>query len=164
MFRLFFVLALAFLLSSVAKSQNKSANQSHGTARKSNCCASQAGYCKDGKDGKDGQNGRDGRDGINGRDGRDGTVGAKGAKGEPGIHGVNVNASFKGEKGSVGEKGSQGLKGQKGMPGTCDDLSSSSSYGKSGCCKVEVFRSVHCLQMVRRTLCQTTVSSNLWSN
>ena len=27
MFRLFFVLALAFLLSSVAKSQNKSANQ-----------------------------------------------------------------------------------------------------------------------------------------
>nr|XP_058946837.1 collagen alpha-1(VI) chain-like [Pocillopora verrucosa] len=145
MFRLFFVLALAFLLSSFAKSKIKSANQSRGTAARSNCCASQAGYCKDGKDGKDGQNGKDGRDGING----------DGEKGEPGMHGVNVNASIKGErgepgqkgenacffiegeKGSVGQKGSQGQKGQKGMPGTCDDLSSSSSSGKRRCCKDE---------------------------
>ncbi|XP_022808763.1 veficolin-1-like [Stylophora pistillata] len=149
MFRLFFVLALAFLLSSFVKSQNKSANQSHGTAKKSNCCASRAGYCKDGKDGKDGQNGKDGRDGVNGRDGRDGPVGPKGEKGESGVCSVKEKAGVQGEKGSAGQKGSKGEKGQKGMLGTCDHQSSSSSSTKRECCKVECSTGFHFFEKVQ---------------
>ncbi|KAL9983288.1 hypothetical protein ACROYT_G005435 [Oculina patagonica] len=113
MFRLFFVLALAFFLSSFAISQNKSANETNETGVNQNNCAfaSQVGCGKDGKDGKDGQNGKDGRDGLNGkdgRDGRDGTRGPKGEKGETGTRELDENAGIKGQKGEPGLKGKDG--------------------------------------------------------
>ncbi|XP_020627601.1 complement C1q tumor necrosis factor-related protein 2-like [Orbicella faveolata] len=82
MFRFFFVLALAFFLSSFAISQKKSPNETNGTEAKQNLCAvaPQVVCGKDGKDGKDGQNGKDGRDGLNGKDGRDGRDGTRGPK------------------------------------------------------------------------------------
>ncbi|XP_078354450.1 uncharacterized protein LOC144639061 [Oculina patagonica] len=170
MFRLFFLLAFAFFLSSFGASQNKSANQSTGTAAKPNCFVQQAGCSKDGKDGKDGQTGKDGRDGINGRDGRDGIMGPKGEKGdtgmrgldgkagikgekgEPGPRGKDGNYSAKGEKGSVGEKGSHGEKGQKGMPGTCDKQGSSPSSAKPNCCNSGCSTGFHFLEKVQDLL------------
>ncbi|KAL9983285.1 hypothetical protein ACROYT_G005432 [Oculina patagonica] len=158
MFRLFFLLAFAFFLSSFGASQNKSANQSTGTATKPNCCVQQAGCGKDGKDGKDGQNGRDGRDGIMGPKGEkgdtgmrglDGNAGIKGEKGEPGPRGKDGNYSAKGEKGSVGEKGSHGEKGQKGMPGTCDKQGSSSSPDKQTCCVTGCTAGFHLFEKVQ---------------